>query len=388
MGANVGTNPTCAVGLPGDRVAFAYFTKTPDTVATTYYQTDAIGSVRALSDQTGATVIRHDYRPFGEDTQPLAGDPMRFAGKELDPESALMNFEARYYRNTWGRFTQVDPIAGTPADPQSWNRYAYARNNPLRFVDPSGLSSECATNVCVNVFGDLETVPGHASTPRFVGGGSSGQVLHFDSSSGLGIPMGWCADGSEGGIIYGQMYQCGGSPEQYDTPSFQKGGGGTPKTPTTPTTDTPTDTPTNPTAGPAPTDSGEHRQAFFEYLLWKPCVLSWILPLAPGPGVYGVGPAGSFSWNPETRNACASVGLGISAGHNVAIGPLTYVDGRADSVLDGMSASLGLNLPFPPVAGIGGQVTFGASGVAAGATAGVPGASGSVTWSSCTNRGQ
>jgi RHS repeat-associated protein len=132
--------PVCVVGLNGDRFAFAYFTKTPDTVATTYYHTDAIGSVRALSDQTGATVIRHDYRPFGEDTQPLAGDPMRFAGKELDPESALMNFEARYYRNTWGRFTQVDPIGGSPADPQSWNRYAYARNNPLRFVDPTGLS--------------------------------------------------------------------------------------------------------------------------------------------------------------------------------------------------------------------------------------------------------
>jgi RHS repeat-associated protein len=141
-GGCLGPQVTCGVTLNGDRYTFAYFTKTPDTVATTYYHTDAIGSVRALSDQTGATVIRHDYRPFGEDTQPLAGDPMRFAGKELDPESALMNFEARYYRNTWGRFTQVDPIAGSLADPQSWNRYAYARNNPMRFVDPTGLYHE------------------------------------------------------------------------------------------------------------------------------------------------------------------------------------------------------------------------------------------------------
>jgi RHS repeat-associated protein len=138
--ANVGTNPTCAVGLPGDRFAFAYFTKTPGTIATTYYHTDVVGSVRALSDQTGATVIRHDYLPFGEDTQPLAGDPLRFAGKELDPESALMNFEARYYRNTWGRFTQVDPVHVEAAllDPQQWNRYAYARNNPLAYGDPDG----------------------------------------------------------------------------------------------------------------------------------------------------------------------------------------------------------------------------------------------------------
>jgi RHS repeat-associated protein len=96
--------------------------------------------VRAITDETGAVVSRHDYLPFGEDTQPLTGDPMRFAGKELDPESALQNFEARYYRNTWGRFTQVDPVDGSLSDTQSWNRYAYARNNPLRFTDPSGLS--------------------------------------------------------------------------------------------------------------------------------------------------------------------------------------------------------------------------------------------------------
>jgi RHS repeat-associated protein len=143
-GGCLGTQPSCGVTLAGDRFAFAYFTKTPDTVATTYYHTDAIGSVRALSDDTGATVIRHDYLPFGEDTQPLTGDPMRFAGKELDPESALMNFEARYYRNTWGRFTQVDPVPGSLTDPQRWNRYAYAGNNPLRFTDNSGLSYEGA----------------------------------------------------------------------------------------------------------------------------------------------------------------------------------------------------------------------------------------------------
>ena len=61
----------------------------------------------------------HDYLPFGEDTQPLTGDPMRFGGKQLDPESALYNFEARYYRNTWGRFTQVDPAGMTSETPRA-----------------------------------------------------------------------------------------------------------------------------------------------------------------------------------------------------------------------------------------------------------------------------
>jgi RHS repeat-associated protein len=105
--------------------------------------------VRAITDETGAVVIRRDYAPFGEDSNPdLTGDPMRFAGKELDPETGMNYFAARYYRNTWGRFASVDPVSGWASDPQSWNRYAYARNNPLRYVDPSGLSYWTCTDGC------------------------------------------------------------------------------------------------------------------------------------------------------------------------------------------------------------------------------------------------
>ncbi|MEO8680093.1 MAG: RHS repeat-associated core domain-containing protein, partial [Vicinamibacterales bacterium] len=51
---------------------------------------------------------------------------------------------ARYYRGVSGRFTTVDPVLDTDkalADPQRWNRYAYARNNPLAFIDPDGRDS-------------------------------------------------------------------------------------------------------------------------------------------------------------------------------------------------------------------------------------------------------
>jgi RHS repeat-associated protein len=69
---------------------------------------------------------------------------MRFAGKHLDPETALHYFEARYYRQTWGRFSQVDPVnvGAAMTDPQQWNRYAYARNNPLAYRDPTGMTVE------------------------------------------------------------------------------------------------------------------------------------------------------------------------------------------------------------------------------------------------------
>lgn len=74
----------------------------------------------------------------------MTGDPIRFTGKELDAETALTYSAARYYRSSLGRFSTADPfnLAGRRTNPQTWNAYSYALNNPLRFVDPSGLWSE------------------------------------------------------------------------------------------------------------------------------------------------------------------------------------------------------------------------------------------------------
>jgi uncharacterized protein RhaS with RHS repeats len=45
---------------------------------------------------------------------------------------------ARSYDAEVGRFISPDPAPGDPASPQSWNRYAYVGNNPLRYTDPTG----------------------------------------------------------------------------------------------------------------------------------------------------------------------------------------------------------------------------------------------------------
>ena len=114
----------------------------PPDVTVEYYHLDAVGSVRAVTDATGAVVRRYDYRPFGEGDGVSAGaDPLRFTGKERDAETGLDYFGARHYAQRTGRFTTVDPVQTTSdnlADPQRWNRYAYVRNNPLRFSDPDG----------------------------------------------------------------------------------------------------------------------------------------------------------------------------------------------------------------------------------------------------------
>ena len=67
--------------------------------------------------------------------------PKRFTGKERDEETGLDYFGARYYGSKLGRFTTVDPVytwKENLVDPQRWNRYAYALNNPLKYVDPNG----------------------------------------------------------------------------------------------------------------------------------------------------------------------------------------------------------------------------------------------------------
>ena len=72
----------------------------------------------------------------------------RSTGKERDQETGLDFFGARYYGSALGRFTSPDPLAGIdPYDPQSWNAYAYGRNNPLSYVDPTGESYQiCDAN--------------------------------------------------------------------------------------------------------------------------------------------------------------------------------------------------------------------------------------------------
>jgi RHS repeat-associated protein len=111
-----------------------------------YYHLDAIGSVRAVTRQDGTEVRRHDYFPFGEEFAVTPGsDPIRFAGKERDAETGSDYIGARYYASRTGRMTTVDPLMDVEAalvDPEQWNRYAYARNNPLVYVDPTGAAIE------------------------------------------------------------------------------------------------------------------------------------------------------------------------------------------------------------------------------------------------------
>jgi RHS repeat-associated protein len=65
----------------------------------------------------------------------------QFTQYERDTETMLDFAQARYFAAVQGRFTSADPFLGSgkAANPQTWNRFSYSLNNPLRYLDPSGL---------------------------------------------------------------------------------------------------------------------------------------------------------------------------------------------------------------------------------------------------------
>lgn len=120
---------------------------------TRYTTSDHLGSPRVVTNASGGVVSRHDYMPFGEELGSGVGgrttgmgfivnDGVRqkFTQKERDIEIGVDYFDARYYSSTQGRFTSSDEFwkDSQIGDPQSWNKYAYVRNNPLKYIDPTG----------------------------------------------------------------------------------------------------------------------------------------------------------------------------------------------------------------------------------------------------------
>jgi RHS repeat-associated protein len=85
----------------------------------------------------------------------------RSSGKERDNETGLDYFGARYYSGAQGRWTSPDePFADQhPEDPQSWNLYAYVRNNPITNTDPNGKDCTQGVSNCISfLIGGLQSV--------------------------------------------------------------------------------------------------------------------------------------------------------------------------------------------------------------------------------------
>jgi len=102
-----------------------------------FYHADHQGSVRKITDSAGLVVNSYDYDSYGNVEASFEGiaNPFTYTGRELDAESGLYYYRARYYDPATGRFLQEDPIGFGAGD---LNLYRYVFNDPVNRVDPSG----------------------------------------------------------------------------------------------------------------------------------------------------------------------------------------------------------------------------------------------------------
>ncbi len=114
-----------------------------------FYHDDHLGGINVVTDQSGTRAELNEYDPWGlvsrseppnENSSPEPA--RRFTGKELDEETDLYYYDARYYDQNLGRFESPDSVVPNATDPQALNRYSYVRNNPVALIDPSGHEDE------------------------------------------------------------------------------------------------------------------------------------------------------------------------------------------------------------------------------------------------------
>jgi RHS repeat-associated protein len=108
-----------------------------------WYHPDHLGSSTFLSDAAGVPYQFVQYLPFGElFTEQRAAEwstPYLFNAKELDTETGLYYYGARYYDPRVSMWWGVDPLAG---EMPAWSSYAYTFQNPVRYIDPTGMIPE------------------------------------------------------------------------------------------------------------------------------------------------------------------------------------------------------------------------------------------------------
>jgi RHS repeat-associated protein len=114
-----------------------------DNSGTAYYHSDGNGNVTMLVDASGNQKAKYLYDPFGSTLGTwgtlASANTYRFSSKEVDLQSGLYYYGYRYYEPNLQRWPNQDPIE----EEGGLNLYAYVGNNPVNFVDPSGLI-DCA----------------------------------------------------------------------------------------------------------------------------------------------------------------------------------------------------------------------------------------------------
>jgi RHS repeat-associated protein len=126
----------------------------PPKIAIYYYHPDHLGTNTIITNMTGITYQYFLNLPFGETMAEQMGNgyfqsPYKFNGKELDVETGLYYYGARYYDPRTSGWLSVDLLAGNH---YSHTPYHYCFNNPIKLIDPFGNDTSFADNHARNEF--------------------------------------------------------------------------------------------------------------------------------------------------------------------------------------------------------------------------------------------
>ncbi|XXF76359.1 polysaccharide deacetylase family protein [Myxococcaceae bacterium GXIMD 01537] len=166
--------------------------------ATKYVHSDALGSVRALTDEGGAVTDRWSYSAFGSLLERTGTDPLPygFAGEAFEPASGLAYHRLRWMDPHTGRFLSMDPFDGMDTRPGTLHDYVYGLNDPVNRMDPSGAFADFSVagvmtfTTMMNTLNTMSVLPPRAAEVALRrGGGRRIQLTVDDGPLGSGGAM-------------------------------------------------------------------------------------------------------------------------------------------------------------------------------------------------------
>jgi len=155
--------------------------------ATSYYDTDGLGSITSLTNSSGAVAQTYTNDSFGKVTASSGSltNPFQYTGREMDAETGLYYYRARYYDQSAGRFLSEDP-AGFDAGA---NFYAYVANNSINLIDPKGMLQICCRSanlgLGVTMWSYLNLVPPPCHCFLKLAGGGTMGGYHYSRKGSL-----------------------------------------------------------------------------------------------------------------------------------------------------------------------------------------------------------
>ncbi len=154
----------------------------PYTTAT-YYGLDATDSPVVAMNQAGTVIWRKTYAPYGKASNKDQDNRIGYTGHAED-QNGLVDAGARTYDPALGIFTSDDPVRFDENNPASFNRYAYANNNPYKFVDPDGGTPETVWDVA-NVAMGVASFTANAAAGNYGGAAVDAVGVAIDTAAAI-----------------------------------------------------------------------------------------------------------------------------------------------------------------------------------------------------------